>query len=225
MAADDDVHLLVARRLLVLLDHDAADVGRRVRVRPEALDAEAAADLAAFLTKPVKLSQLYDVLVAVFAAGHPAPQCDPHHPEDTRPPDPRLVRIVLTDFNAWGNGSGAPVNVPIIALAAFYVTGWEGANGGCTSSNDSRWIRPAPRCCAATRPKIPSTSRARTAATTCCPWRTSRIRPTSAPSSRTTRMQCSRRPRRRHRRNRGGSSGTERRLNYCVRLKTQAPDT
>ena len=47
VARDDDVHLLVAERLLgVLLDHLVAGLRRRVRVHPERGDAERAADRA-----------------------------------------------------------------------------------------------------------------------------------------------------------------------------------
>jgi hypothetical protein len=51
-------------------------------------------------------------------------------------PDPRLILIVLTDANAWGNGSGAGVQVPIVRFAAFYVTGWDGASGSCVNTNE-----------------------------------------------------------------------------------------
>jgi hypothetical protein len=51
-------------------------------------------------------------------------------------PDPRLVLILLTDSAAWDNGNGAGVQVPVVRLAAFYVTGWDGASGGCTNTNE-----------------------------------------------------------------------------------------
>jgi hypothetical protein len=50
--------------------------------------------------------------------------------------DPRLVLIILTDANAWGSGSGAGVQVPIVRFAAFYITGWDGASGSCVNSNE-----------------------------------------------------------------------------------------
>jgi hypothetical protein len=51
-------------------------------------------------------------------------------------PDPRIVIVVLTDSAAWDNGNGAGVTVPIVRLAAFYVTGWDGASGTCTNTNE-----------------------------------------------------------------------------------------
>jgi hypothetical protein len=50
--------------------------------------------------------------------------------------DPRLILIILTDANAWGNGSGAGVQVPVVRFAAFYVTGWDGASGSGASTNE-----------------------------------------------------------------------------------------
>jgi hypothetical protein len=44
--------------------------------------------------------------------------------------DPRIVVLVMTDFSAF-SGSGGSRNVPVVTFAAFYVTGWDGAPGGC----------------------------------------------------------------------------------------------
>jgi hypothetical protein len=63
--------------------------------------------------------------------GAPTPSCP-----TPATPDPRLILIILTDANAWGNGSGAGVQVPVVRFAAFYVTGWDGANGSGASTNE-----------------------------------------------------------------------------------------
>jgi hypothetical protein len=52
----------------------------------------------------------------------------------TDPPDPRLIVMVLTDFNSW-NFQGTQ-NVPVVAFAAFYVTGWDRASGTQVSTNE-----------------------------------------------------------------------------------------
>jgi hypothetical protein len=39
------------------------------------------------------------------------------------PPDPRLITTIITDYGALGNGS---TEIPVRALAEFYVTGWDG---------------------------------------------------------------------------------------------------
>jgi len=51
--------------------------------------------------------------------------------------DKRVVLVMLTDFSAFDSGSGAGVKVPIMTMGAFYVTGWEGAVGGCNTQNDA----------------------------------------------------------------------------------------
>jgi hypothetical protein len=50
--------------------------------------------------------------------------------------DPRVVKLIVTDFSAL-DGSGK-TSVPVINFAAFYITGWDGA----TCANNQAWPFP-----------------------------------------------------------------------------------
>jgi hypothetical protein len=54
--------------------------------------------------------------------------------ETANGPDPRIFRLVDTDFSAY-TGSGGTTQVPVVAFANFYVTGWNGAVG-CSTQNE-----------------------------------------------------------------------------------------
>ena len=47
-----------------------------------------------------------------------------------QPSDPRIRDVFITTLGGL-SGSGAPY--PVVSLAAFYITGWDGASGSCTS--------------------------------------------------------------------------------------------
>lgn len=55
-----------------------------------------------------------------------------NYPNTSDPADPRIMRLVDTDFSAF-NGNGGNTTVPVITFATFYITGWDGANSSCTS--------------------------------------------------------------------------------------------
>lgn len=51
--------------------------------------------------------------------------------------DPRVVTVIDTDFSAFlGNGGSSGSNVPVVTLASFYITGWNGAPNSCTGVNE-----------------------------------------------------------------------------------------
>ena len=50
--------------------------------------------------------------------------------------DPRVVKLMITDFSAL-DGSGK-TTVPVINFAAFYITGWDGA----ACANNQAWPFP-----------------------------------------------------------------------------------
>jgi hypothetical protein len=61
----------------------------------------------------------------------PGGTCLPNNYPTITSGDARVVILVVTDFSAFtGSGSG---QVPIVTFAAFYVTGWDGAPGGCNN--------------------------------------------------------------------------------------------
>ena len=74
--------------------------------------------------------------------GEPKPSsCTaPNKWPDVRSGDPRVVYVIVTPFGSFaGNGS---TTVPVLRLAAFYVTGWTGQGGGfqnpCLGQGDER---------------------------------------------------------------------------------------
>src|SRR5919205_3946243 len=50
--------------------------------------------------------------------------------------DPRVVKLLITDFSAL-DGSGK-TTVPVMNFAAFYITGWDGAS----CANNQAWPFP-----------------------------------------------------------------------------------
>jgi hypothetical protein len=56
-----------------------------------------------------------------------------HWPGPLPDGDPRIVKLMITDFSAL-DGSGK-TQVPVINFAAFYITGWDGAS----CSNNQAW--------------------------------------------------------------------------------------
>jgi len=65
--------------------------------------------------------------------------CQPNnYPNTSVPGDKRIVMLVDTDFSAYlGNqgGSGSS-DVPVVAFATFYITGWDGAPSQCVSTKN-----------------------------------------------------------------------------------------
>ena len=49
--------------------------------------------------------------------------------------DLRVVILMITDFSAFG-GNGANQSVPVVNYGAFYVTGWDQADGSCSNENE-----------------------------------------------------------------------------------------
>jgi hypothetical protein len=62
--------------------------------------------------------------------------CAPNnYPVTNVPKDARIFRLVDTDFSAYA-GSGGTTQVPVVTFAAFYVTGWDGADSSCSALNE-----------------------------------------------------------------------------------------
>jgi hypothetical protein len=74
--------------------------------------------------KPGDLGQTVDDALNTRFAG-----CPPNNwPDYSRPGDPRVVVMMITDFSAYG-GQGK-TQVPVVNFAAFYVIGWTGNKCG-----------------------------------------------------------------------------------------------
>jgi hypothetical protein len=74
----------------------------------------------------------------------PGGKCAPNrYPDTSDPSDPRIMRLVDTDFSAF-NGNGGSQTVPVITFATFYITGWDGADKSCTSPSAPQNEPPPP---------------------------------------------------------------------------------
>jgi hypothetical protein len=71
----------------------------------------------------------------VDASGNCAPN---HYPDTSIPGDPRVMRLVDTDFSAYLGQNGATTEVPVVTFATFYITGWTTKNNdsSCATQNE-----------------------------------------------------------------------------------------
>lgn len=84
-----------------------------------------------------KTGQVRQALNDRFAVGNNG--CAPNnYPNTAVAGDPRIVRLVDTDFSAYlGNqGGSSSSDVPVVTFATFYVTGWDGASNACAAVNE-----------------------------------------------------------------------------------------
>ena len=84
-----------------------------------------------------KVGQVRQALNDRLGAGNNG--CSPNnYPNTAVAGDPRVVMLVDTDFSAYlghQGGSGSS-DVPVVAFATFYITGWDGAQNGCVAVNE-----------------------------------------------------------------------------------------
>ena len=81
----------------------------------------------------------------ILGAEKPTACTSPNRWPDVRSGDPRIVFVIVTPFGAF-SGSGSDTK-PVVRLAAFYITGWNGQGGGfdnpCLGSGDEPPTDPA----------------------------------------------------------------------------------
>lgn len=80
------------------------------------------------------VGQVQSAMNARFA---PNGACLPNNYPVADDGDPRVVTLVDTDFSAFiGSGGSSGSDVPVVTLASFYVTGWDGAPSTCNGVNE-----------------------------------------------------------------------------------------
>jgi Flp pilus assembly protein TadG len=61
-----------------------------------------------------------------------------HYPDTSTPGDPRVMRLIDTDFSAYLGQNGGATEVPVVTFATFYITGWTPKNNdtSCAQENE-----------------------------------------------------------------------------------------